>query len=91
LSWSAISVSSEPFNTVSQQMGANAEETAAQSNVETVASEEVNNNVQSVVEERSVTIRKIARCVRKATEAGNSANATIVKRGESSTEIGRAS
>jgi len=93
-----IASSSEELSAVSIQMTAAAEETAVQSNVVAAASEQVSKSVQTVAtgaEEMTASIKEIAKnaseSARIATEAvkvAHSANATVSKLGESSTEIG---
>ncbi len=90
---------SEDLSAVSQQMSANAEETATQANTVSAASEQVSSNVQTVAsatEEMSASIREIAKnaadAARVATNAVHTAehtNATVAKLGESSEEIGK--
>jgi methyl-accepting chemotaxis protein len=86
------------LTSVSQQMAANAEETAAQANVASAASEQVSRNVATVstgAEEMGASIREIAKSANEAARVATSAvkvaertNATVAKLGESSTEIG---
>lgn len=94
-----LSSSAEELTAVSQQMGANAEETAAQANVVSAASEQVSKNVQTVAtgaEEMGASIREIAKSANEAARVAESAvriaettNATVTKLGESSIEIGK--
>jgi methyl-accepting chemotaxis protein len=91
--------SSEELTAVATQMAANAEETAAQANVVSAASEQVSKNVQTVatgVEEMNSSIREIAknatesaRVAGQAVAAADVANKTIAKLGVSSVEIGK--
>jgi len=91
--------SAEELTAVSTQMAANAEETSAQANVVSAASEQVSKNVQTVatgVEEMNSSIREIAknatesaRVAGQAVTAADTANKTISKLGESSSEIGK--
>jgi len=88
---------SEELTSVSQQMGANAEETSAQSAVVSAASEEISKNVQTVasgVEELSATTREIAgnssdaaKMASSAVSAAEQANTTVTKLHASSMEI----
>jgi methyl-accepting chemotaxis protein len=83
---------------VSQQMAANAEETAAQANVAAAAAEQVSQNVTTVstgTEEMGASIKEIAKSANEAARVATSAvkvaektNATVAKLGESSAEIG---
>lgn len=96
---STLRSSSEELMAVSQQMTANSEETAVQASSVSVASEQVSQNVQSVstsTDEMSVSIREIAKSAAEAARVANSAvakasttNATILKLGESSQDIGK--
>ncbi len=89
---------SEELSSVSHQMGASAEETAAQSGVVSAAAEEVSKNVQTVAtgaEELSASIREIAKNTAEASRVAAAAvtvaettNQTITKLGDSSAEIG---
>ena len=91
--------SAEELTAVSTQMAANAEETSAQANVVSAASEQVSKNVQTVatgIEEMNSSIREIAknavesaRVVGQAVSAADTANRTISKLGDSSSEIGK--
>ena len=88
----------ERLNQTSQQIAANAEETSTQTNVVTVATRQVNQNLQSVstgAQEMTSTIQSIASNAHEAaTVAANAvqtaqaANATVGKLGTSSEEIG---
>ncbi len=88
---------SEELTAVSQQMGANAEETSAQSAVVSAASEEISRNVQTVasgVEELSASTREIAgnaseaaKMASTAVKAADEANTTVTKLHASSLEI----
>ena len=90
--------SAEELTAVSTQMAANAEETSAQANVVSAASEQVSKNVLTVstgVEEMNSAIREIAknatesaRVAQQAVTTADAANASISKLGESSIEIG---
>jgi len=94
-----VANASEEFSVVSQQITSNSEETTAQANVVSNATEQVNRNLQTVAtgaEEMSTTIHDIARnateSARVAGEAVKTAettNATIAKLGTSSAEIGQ--
>ncbi|MES2305342.1 MAG: methyl-accepting chemotaxis protein [Gemmatimonadota bacterium] len=91
--------SAEELTSVSQQLGANAEETAAQAGVVSAAAEQVSSNVQTVAtgsEEMSASIREIAKSTSDASRVAGEAvhaaartNATIEKLGVSSREIGQ--
>jgi methyl-accepting chemotaxis protein len=95
---SILSASSEELTAVSQQMAANAEETATQANVVSAASEQVSkdvNSVASAAEQMQASIREIAksateaaRVAKAAVSTAQSTNETIKKLGESSQEIG---
>jgi methyl-accepting chemotaxis protein len=94
-----LTSSSEELSAVSQQMSANAEETAVQANTVSAAAEQVSRNVQTVAagtEEMSVSIREIAKNAAEAARVASSAvsvaaatNLTVAKLGESSDEIGK--
>jgi methyl-accepting chemotaxis protein len=94
-----VAKASEEFSAVSQQITTNSEETTAQANVVSSATEQVNRNLQTVAtgaEEMSSTIQDIAKnATESARVAGNavktaeSTNATISKLGISSAEIGQ--
>lgn len=96
---STVASSAEELMAVSTQMASNAEETSAQANVVSAASEQVSKNVQTVatgVEEMNSSIREIAknatdaaRVAGQAVAAAEGANKTISKLGESSSEIGK--
>ncbi len=83
---------------VSQQMAANAEETATQANVASAAAEQVSKNVATVAtgaEEMGASIKEIAKSANEAAKVATTAvkvaektNATVAKLGESSAEIG---
>ncbi|ATX82913.1 Methyl-accepting chemotaxis protein [Mariprofundus ferrinatatus] len=93
-----LSGAAEELTSVSQQMGANAEETSAQAGVVAGASETISSNVQTVasgIEELSATTREIAgnaseaaKVALSAVETADVANATVSKLNVSSTEIG---
>ena len=94
-----VANSSEEFSAVSQQININSEETTAQANVVSNATDQVNRNLQTVAtgaEEMSSTIADIAKnateSARVAGEAVRSAeitNTTISKLGVSSSEVGQ--
>jgi methyl-accepting chemotaxis protein len=96
---STLGSAAEELTAVSTQMASNASETSAQANVVSAASEQVSKNVQTVatgVEEMNAAIRDIAknatdsaRVAEQAVTAAESANTTIGKLGESSSEIGK--
>ena len=89
---------SEDMTSASHVMSANAEETATQSNVVAAAAEQVSRSVQTVAtasEEMSASVREVSRqahqAARVATDGvqmANVANASIVKLGEGSKNIG---
>ena len=94
-----LSSSSGQLSSISEVMGANAEETAAQAGVVAAAAEQVSRNVQTVAtgtEEMGASIREIAKnandAARVATQAVKVTETTSVsihKLGESSVEIGK--
>jgi len=89
---------SEELTAVSQQMGANAEETSAQAGVVSSATEEINRNVQTVasgVEELSASTHEIAgnaaeaaKVAAMAVEAAGEADESVRKLNAGSAEIG---
>jgi len=93
-----VASASEQFSAASQQITSNSEETSAQANVVTQATQQVSQNLQSVstgAEEMTATIQSIASNAHEAaTVASNAvqtaqaANATVAKLGASSAEIG---
>jgi len=94
-----LTTSSDSLKEISQQMGANAEETSVQGGVVSTAANEVSSNVQTVaaaVEQMSASIKEIAENANEAASVGSSAvnvaeqtNRTVGKLGESSAEIGQ--
>jgi methyl-accepting chemotaxis protein len=94
----ALTAASRQLGEVSQQMAANAEETATQAGVASAAAEEVSTSVATVAaaaEEMGASIKEIARSAHDAAKVATSAvkvaektNATVAKLGESSAEIG---
>ncbi len=96
---SSLAAAGEELTAVSQQMSANAEETATQAKVVTNLSTDVNKNLQTVAastEEMTASIREIAknaseaaRVASQAVKAAQSTNATVAKLGESSADIGK--
>ncbi len=94
-----VGVSSEQLTAVSQQMGANADETAAQARVVTAASGEVSRSVQTVAaatEEMSASIAEIARNAHQAASVATVAvklaedtTAIVGRLGDSSADIGK--
>jgi methyl-accepting chemotaxis protein len=94
-----VASSSEDLRGVSQQLSANAEETATQSRLVSVAGEEVSRNLQAVAaatEEMSASIKEISRSATEATRVAKSAvsttektNQSVLKLGQSSAEIGQ--
>lgn len=89
---------SEDMTSASHVMSANAEETSAQANVVAAAAEQVSRSVQIVAtssEEMATSVREVARQAHQAArvatdgvEKANVANASIVKLGEGSKNIG---
>ena len=89
---------SEDMTSASHVMSANAEETAVQSNVVAAAAEQVSRSVQTVAtasEEMATSIREVARQAHQAARVAidgvtmaDSANASVVKLGEGSKNIG---
>lgn len=94
----ALASSSSELTSIGQQMAGNAEETSAQSNIVSAAAEEVSQNIQTVAagaEELDASIKEIAknavdaaRVAMQAVTLTEDANLTMVKLGDSSTEIG---
>jgi methyl-accepting chemotaxis protein len=94
-----IATASEEFSARGQQFTANSEETSAQANVVSAATEQVNRNLQTVAtstEEMSASIGEIAKNASEAAKVAGEAlkaaietNATVIKLGESSGEIGQ--
>jgi len=94
-----LSAASEQLTTVSQQMGANAEETSAQTKVVSSATLQVSQNLQTVAtgaEEMGASIKEIAKNATEAAKVATAAvkvaetaNVTVSKLGDSSTEIGQ--
>lgn len=94
-----VAAASEEFSATSHQITANSEETSAQANVVSAATEQVNRSLQTVAtstEEMSATIGEIAKNASEAAKVAGGAlkaaidtNATVVKLGESSAEIGQ--
>jgi methyl-accepting chemotaxis protein len=94
-----VATASEEFSATSQQITANSEETSAQANVVSSVTEEVNRNLQTVAtatEEMSASISEIAKNASEAAKVAGEAlraatetNATVIKLGESSAEIGQ--
>ncbi len=94
----SLSGASTELTAVSQQMSANAEETAAQANVAAAAAEQVSKNVSTVAtaaEQMGSSIREIAKSAIEAARVASTAvtvadktNLTVAKLGESSAEIG---
>jgi methyl-accepting chemotaxis protein len=93
-----LASSSEELTAISQQMAANAEETATQTGVVSAASEQVSKNLTVVAtssEEMLASIREIAksaneaaRMAKSAVASAESTNQTVRKLGDSSIEIG---
>ncbi len=94
-----VGSSAEELSSTSQLLAGGAEETSAQANVVSVASEQVNANVQTVAsgtEEMTTSIKEIAHSATEAARVAGSAvevaektNATVSKLGKSSEEIGQ--
>jgi len=94
-----VSQSSENMAGINKDMAHNAEETSAQANVVSAASEQVTRNVQTVAtgaEEMGASIREIAQNANRAARVASTAvqvaqrtNETVTKLGDSSTEIGQ--
>lgn len=94
-----LATSSESMTAVSQEMAGTAEETSAQANVVSAASQEISRNVQTVAigaEEMGASIKEIAenaneaaRVAASAVKVAETANITVGKLGDSSTEIGQ--
>ncbi|MGE0679662.1 MAG: methyl-accepting chemotaxis protein [Candidatus Binatia bacterium] len=94
----SLANASEELTATNRQMAMNADETSAQAQVVSSATEEVTKNVQGVTaatEELSASVREIAKhaseaaqIATKAVTVADSANSTIRKLGESSQEIG---
>ncbi len=95
----ALAAAAEELQAVSDQMGINAGETAAQVGVVTSATEEVGRNVETVstgAEEMNASIKEIAKnateaakVAGQAVEAAETTNATVGQLGDSSAEIGQ--
>jgi len=95
----ALASSSEELTAVSQQLGANANETSAQMLVVAAAAEEVSRTTQSIAtstEEMGATIKEIAknatesaRVAGQAVKMAETTNATVAKLGESAIAIGK--
>jgi methyl-accepting chemotaxis protein len=94
-----VASASEQLSTTSQLITANSEETSAQARVVSDATQEVSRNLQTVAtgaEEMGVSIKEIAKNATEAAKVATSAvrvaetaNATVSKLGDSSTEIGQ--
>ncbi len=95
----SLSSAAEELTATSQQMSANAEETSAQTKVVSAATLSVSQNLQTVAtgaEEMGASIKEIAKNATEAAKVATSAvkvaetaNATVSKLGDSSTEIGQ--
>ena len=95
----ALASSSEQLSATAQQMATNSEETSAQANTVSAAAAQVSRNVQTVAsgaEEMTISIKEIAKNAHEATRVATSAvrvaeetNATIIKLGDSSNDIGK--
>ena len=93
-----LASASEELSSVSGQMSGSANESATQAGVVSSAAEQVSRNVQTVAtgtEEMSASIREIAQnatnaagVAAEAVRVADSANATVAKLGESSSEVG---
>jgi methyl-accepting chemotaxis protein len=94
----SLNASAAEMSESSHQMAAAAEETSAQAQVVSAAADRVSGNVQTVAagaEEMGASIREIARSTNEAARVASEAvqvaertNGTVVKLGDSSTEIG---
>jgi|FLOH01.1.fsa_nt_gi methyl-accepting chemotaxis protein len=94
-----LAASSAQMTSISQEMAGTAEGTSAQANVVSAASQEISKNVQTVAtgtEEIGASINEIAqnaneaaRVAANAVKVAETANATVVKLGTSSAEIGQ--
>jgi methyl-accepting chemotaxis protein len=94
----SLTTSADRLSGVSEQMSANANETASQTAVVSAAAEEVSKNIQIVAtggEEMGASIREIAKSATEAAKVAAEAskvaqttNTTVAKLGESSAEIG---
>ncbi len=94
-----VAGASEELSSTSQQITANSEETSAQANVVSNAAQQVSQNLQTVAtgaEEMGASIKEIAKNATEAAKVATSAvrvaetaNVTVAKLGDSSTEIGQ--
>ena len=94
-----VASASEELSSTSQQITANSEETSAQAKVVSTATVQVSQNLQTVAtgaEEMGASIKEIAKNATEAAKIATSAvkvaetaNATVSKLGDSSTEIGQ--
>ncbi len=94
-----VASASEELSSTSQQITANSEETSAQAKVVSNATQQVSQNLQTVAtgaEEMGASIKEIAKNATEAAKVATSAvkvaetaNATVSKLGDSSTEIGQ--
>jgi methyl-accepting chemotaxis protein len=94
-----VAAASEELSSTSQQITANSEETSAQAKVVSDSTQQVSQNLQTVAtgaEEMSASIKEIAKNATEAAKVATSAvkvaetaNTTVAKLGESSTEIGQ--
>jgi len=94
-----VANASEELSSTSQQITANSEETSAQARVVAEATQHVSQNLQTVAtgtEDMSASIKEIAKNATEAAKVATSAvkvaettNATMIKLGESSTQIGQ--
>jgi methyl-accepting chemotaxis protein len=95
----SLIASAEQLNQVSQQLGTNAAETSAQTQVVSAAAEQVSRSTQSVAtstEEMSASIREIAKnasasahVASQAVQLAETTNATVGKLGASAIDIGK--
>ena len=95
----SVAGSSDALSSTSQLITANSEETSAQARVVSEATQEVSRNLQTVAtgaEEMGLSIKEIAKNATEAAKVATSAvrvaetaNATVAKLGDSSTEIGQ--
>jgi methyl-accepting chemotaxis protein len=94
-----VASASEELSSTSQQITANSEQTSAQANVVSNAAQQVSQNLQTVAtgaEEMGASIKEIAKNATEAAKVATSAvrvaetaNATVAKLGDSSTQIGQ--
>ncbi len=98
-STSTVASSSEELTAISNQMAANAEETATQARVVSAASEQISKSVtvaatgsdqiRTSIQEISKSAHEATRVATTAVEAAESTNSSVARLGESSIEIGK--